>query len=135
MRQFPFQLGENHESVITVKTLVDGHPVLLALDTAASQTVIDLNALLMMGYSIQDLGEAVDIETANGIMQVHKIRVKNLDALGLSRSDFEVLTYDFFEKGLLSEQDGVLGLDFFENTVLTIDFQGQFIVLKSTYSS
>jgi len=50
--------------------------------------------------------------------------------LGITRAAFDVLTYDFFEKGLVSEQDGLIGLDFFKNTILTIDFQKQFIVVK-----
>jgi predicted aspartyl protease len=123
MKRFSFDLEAKYDSVITVKAFVGKPPTLLALDTAASQTVLDLNLLLMSGYSLTDLGESVDIETANGFMQVRKVSLKMLNALGLTRTDFEVLTYDFLEKGLL-------GLDFFENTVLTIDFQKGFIVLK-----
>jgi hypothetical protein len=32
------------------------------------------------------------------------------------------MSYDFLEKGLLTDYDGVLGLDFFVGAVLTIDF-------------
>jgi hypothetical protein len=34
----------------------------------------------------------------------------------------EIVSYDFLSKGILSTYDGVLGLDFFSNTILTIDF-------------
>lgn len=129
MKKFPFHLNDD-EPVIIAEAVAERYEIHLAVDTAASQTVLDWNVLLILGYSSVDLGESVEIETANGIMQVHQIKIKNLDALGLSRPDFKVLTYDFYEKGLLSRQDGVLGLDFFQNTVLTIDFQRGFIVLE-----
>jgi hypothetical protein len=44
------------------------------------------------------------------------------NALDKEVSNFEVISYDFLEKGILSPYDGVLGLDFFEQTILTLDF-------------
>ena len=44
-------------------------------------------------------------------------------------TNFEVISYDFLEKGILSPYDAVLGLDFFEQTILTIDFIHQAIWL------
>jgi len=130
MKQFPFQLDTEYASVITVEALVEGHEILLALDTAASQTVLDLNVLMILGYSASNLGKPFAIETANGMMPVQMAKVKSLSSLGITRAEFDVLTYDFFEKGLVSDQDGLIGLDFFKNTILTIDFQKQFIVVK-----
>lgn len=122
MDKFPFRLGEQ-ETVIVVKALVEGYETQLVLDTAASQTVIDLNLLLILGYSPENFGEAVEVETANGIMEAWPVKIREIEGLGILLTGFEILTYDFFQKGLLSPHDGVLGLDFFKNTVLTIDFQ------------
>ncbi len=122
MKKFPFRL-DALETVIVVQAEVQNYEIRLALDTAASQTVIDWNVLLILGYSPNDLRDPVEVETANGILEAWRIKIRNLETLDLHRSDFEVLTYDFFEKGLFSPQDGVLGLDFFKNTILTIDFQ------------
>lgn len=124
MKKFPFRL-DTEETIIVLDADVEGYEARLALDTAASQTVLDWNVLLMLGYGPDDLPEPVEVETANGIMEAWPIKIREIKALGFSRIDFEVLTYDFFQKGLLSPQDGVLGLDFFKNTVLTIDFKKQ----------
>ena len=40
------------------------------------------------------------------------------------------MSYDFLEKGILSPYQGVLGLDFFEQTILTIDFINQEVWLQ-----
>ena len=129
MKKFPFSL-DTENSVIIVETFAEGYEIRLALDTAASQTVLDWNVFLILGYSPSDLGEEVPVETANGVLQTHRLKVKKLEALGHSYIDFEVLTYDFFEKGLFSLQDGVLELDFFQNTILTIDFIKMYISLQ-----
>ena len=42
-----------------------------------------------------------------------------------------VQVYDFLAHGILSDYDGLLGLDFFENTVLCIDMKNQTIEIKS----
>ena len=130
MKKFAFRLDDD-ESVIIVESFVEGYEIRLAIDTAASQTVLDLNVLLILGYAPLELGETVPVETTNGVIYAQRVKVVKLEALGLLRPDFEVLTYDFFEKGLLSLQDGVLGLDFFQDTVLTLDFKEMYIKLRA----
>lgn len=67
MKKFPFHLSED-EPVIIAEAVAEGYEIHLAVDTAASQTVLDWNVLLILGYSLADLGESVEIETANRIM-------------------------------------------------------------------
>ena len=43
-------------------------------------------------------------------------------ASGITRSNIEVCSYDFLANQVLSEFDGVLGLDFFETEKICIDF-------------
>jgi Aspartyl protease len=128
MRKFPFQLN-TLDDLILVEAYVNDYPLMLALDTAASQSVIDWNALHLAGCSVPkplEIEEMVSVETAAGVMEVPVYIVEQLNALGVNRKDFQVLTYDFLEKGLLSSYDGVLGLDFFRKQgVLTIDFLEQ----------
>lgn len=49
MKKYAFNL-KTDEDVIIIDSLIDNYPVRLAVDTAATQTVIDLNMLLMIGY-------------------------------------------------------------------------------------
>jgi hypothetical protein len=122
MNKFPFQLNTD-EDVILMAALIDDYEVQLALDTASTQTILDFNLLLMMGYTSKDGLEKVFLETANGVIEAQIFQIKTLDVLGVSRKNIEVLTYDFLQKGILSPYDGVIGLDFFFNGgQLTIDF-------------
>jgi hypothetical protein len=41
-----------------------------------------------------------------------------------------VQAYDFLAHGILSDYDGLLGLDFFENTLLCIDMKNYTIDIK-----
>jgi Aspartyl protease len=128
MRKFSFQL-HTLDDLILVEAYVNDFPLTLALDTAASQSVIDWNALYLAGCPVpkpSETDEVVSVETAAGIMDVPLYVVEQLNALGVTRKQFQVLTYDFLEKGLISPYDGVLGLDFFrQQGVLTIDFLEQ----------
>ena len=125
MRKFDFRLADD-DALILVEAYIKDYPLILALDTAASQTVIDWNALFLAGCPIpleKDLKNTVPVETASGIMDVPMFEIKDFNTLGISKTTFSVLTYDFLAKGLTSPYDGVLGIDFFrKQCVLTIDF-------------
>jgi Aspartyl protease len=125
MRKFDFRLPDD-DALILVEASIKDYPLILALDTAASQTVIDWNALFLAGCPIsleKDLKNTVPVETASGVMDVPIYEIKDFHALGLAKPNFPVLTYDFLAKGLTSAYDGVLGIDFFrKQCVLTIDF-------------
>ena len=107
----------------------------MMLDTGASRTTFDTTALCMAGYSVGDLTEKSAIETANGIVKVGVIQVGSLTALGHSVSNVSVQVYDFIAHGIISDYDGVLGLDFFENTKFSIDMIKQTIEVESLISS
>ena len=99
----------------------------MAIDTAASNTTFDINPLHMAVYPIGDVIETTLVETASGMMEVDIILTKTISALGHSVRGMKVQIYDFLKHGIISDYDGVLGLDFFENTVFTIDMKNQTI--------
>jgi hypothetical protein len=99
----------------------------MALDTAASCTTIDTTALYMAGYSIDKKLDTCAVETANGIIKVNIFEVKSLTALGRTVCSMPVQVYDFFAHGILSDYDGLLGLDFFKNSILCIDMKNNTI--------
>jgi len=103
----------------------------MVLDTAASLTTFDINALRMIYYPTGNLIETGQVETANGIVEVDIIKTDTISAFGHTVSGMKVQMYDFLKHGILSDYDGLLGLDFFKNTVFTIDMDEQTIEVKS----
>lgn len=131
MKKTPFILS-NPDDVILLKAMINIDEISLALDTAATHTVIDLNTLLMMGHQLSSVDESSTFafETSNGIINAQKLVVNTFTVLGITKHNYKVFTYDFLQSGVLSTYDGVLGLDFFKNSVLTIDFKNKWISIK-----
>lgn len=125
----PFSL-ETEESLILVPTFVEDEEVSLVLDTGASHTIIDLTKLLIIGYRLSDSIGTVQFETAKGVVDAYVFRIKYLKALGHTKTDLKICSYDFLGNSVLSEIDGVLGLDFLNNTELWISFKKFLIDLK-----
>jgi len=99
----------------------------MVLDTGASRTTIDSTALYMADYKMNNMSETCAIETANGIVEVEVFEVHGLTALGHTKHRMSVQVYDFLAHGILSDYDGLLGLDFFENTAFCIDMKNNTI--------
>jgi hypothetical protein len=125
----PFSL-ETEESLILVPTFVEDEEISLVLDTGASHTIIDLTKLLIIGYRLSDSLGTVQFETAKGVVDAYVFKIKYIKALGHTKRDIKVCSYDFLGNNVLSEIDGVLGLDFFKDTELWINFKKFFIDLK-----
>jgi len=116
--------------IILVTVQLEGkYTFKMVLDTAASRTTIDATALYMAGYAIGNALETSTVETANGIVEVSIVEVDSLTALGHTVRRIPIQVYDFLAHGILSDYDGLLGLDFFENTVLCIDMNNSTINL------
>jgi hypothetical protein len=99
------------------------YPLSLVLDTGASHTVIDLNMLLITGYNKSlRLNKEVKVQTANKIIDADKMIVDELRISDISIPNFEITTYDFLAQEDLLDYDGVLGLDFFKDSKMSIDF-------------
>jgi hypothetical protein len=121
---------EHDESLIIIQCQFPTHKVALALDTGASHTTIDLTAILIAGYDINDAIKTVQLETASGIIEAYVFRVVEFKALGITRQNIEICAYDFFAHQVLAEFDGVLGLDFIGDYKICIDFKKSFISIQ-----
>jgi hypothetical protein len=91
------------------------------LDTAASCTTIDKNVVIIEGIK---LGKRVKInrnETSKGMLDIDVFLFDSVSAFGITRYNVEVQVYDFLEQGILSNYQGMLGLNFFEGTKFAID--------------
>jgi len=110
--------------IILVNVQLNGkHTFIMVLDTGASRTTIDSTALYMTGYKMANMSESCTIETANGIVEVELFEVDSLTALGHTKRQMPIQVYDFLAHGILSDYDGLLGLDFFENATFCIDMK------------
>lgn len=121
MKTFYFEIDEDH-NVILVAALFDGYSVRLLLDTGASNTVIDLTTVILNGYEHNDNVGKVQIETAKGLIEARVFKIKELSSLSIRKTNLEIIAYDFIGNGIVSEFDGVLGLDFFKGRKICIDF-------------
>ena len=93
--------------------------VLLALDTGANVSVISQQVLTSIGYDLLSANDYRPVLTANGVVNVPLITLDKFSALGQHKSDFSVLCHSLPATAGI---DGVIGLDFLRNHVLTLDF-------------
>ncbi|MCL2073246.1 MAG: aspartyl protease family protein [Marinilabiliaceae bacterium] len=127
-----YQFNRDPESGMILVTvwLDDENELKMALDTGATRTTFDFNALHLAEYPVKDITEKGAIETANGIIDVGVFKVDSLSAFGHTKRNMKVQVYDFLAHGILSDYEGVLGLDFFENTAFRIDMKNQTIEVE-----
>ncbi|MDZ7881321.1 MAG: retroviral-like aspartic protease family protein [Saprospiraceae bacterium] len=121
---------ENDEKLIVIDCKVQKHKVFLALDTGASHTTIDLAALIIAGYSVSDALREVEMETASGVIKAYVFKIKTFLALDTILKDIEICSYDFLSYQLLTDFDGVLGLDFFKGMKFCIDMNESVITIQ-----
>jgi hypothetical protein len=104
----------------------------MMLDTGASNTTFDINALIVAGFPVGDIVGVNTVETAIGMMEVDVIETKVISAFGHTVCGIKVQMYDFYKHGILSDYDGLLGLDFFENTEFRINMKTQTIEIENS---
>jgi predicted aspartyl protease len=118
---FPFK-REPESGLIIVNIEIDGKFELkMVLDTGATNTTIDSNALYLLGYDLKDNIGKVEIETANGVIETEVFELRRFASLGQLKDKFQIQVYDFLAHGIFSEYNGLLGLDFLEGTKFCID--------------
>jgi predicted aspartyl protease len=91
----------------------------LLLDTGANTTVIAEAPMVAVGFDPSAPPGQVPVTTASAVGSAGLFIVPALAALGVVRSNFPILCYSL-PPGV--DLDGLLGFDFFEGHVLTLDF-------------
>ena len=126
---FPFK-REPESGLIIVSIEIDGkYELKMVVDTGATNTTIDSNALYLLGYDLKDNIGIVEIETANGIIETEVFEIDIFSSLGQTKNKFQVQVYDFLAHGIFSDYNGLLGLDFFEGTKFCIDTKLKIITI------
>jgi predicted aspartyl protease len=113
---------EPESGLILVNVEIDNkYELKMVLDTGATHTTIDSNALYLLGYNIKDSTGMVEIETANGIIETSVFEIKRFASLGLIKEQFQIQVYDFLAHGIFTDYNGLLGLDFLEGTEFCVN--------------
>jgi predicted aspartyl protease len=113
---------EPESGLLLVSIEIDNKYALnMVLDTGATNTTIDSNSLYLLGYNLKDNIGTVEIETANGLIITELFEIESFSSLGITKNNFPVQVYDFLAGGILSDYNGLLGLDFFEGTNFCIN--------------
>ena len=121
---------EPDSGLILVNIEIDNkYELKMILDTGATNTTIDNNALYLLGYDLKDNIGTVKIETANGVIETEVFEIDFFESLGLTKEKFQIQVYDFLAHGIFSDYNGLLGLDFFEGTKFCIDMKENTITI------
>lgn len=117
--------------LLIVNTEIDGkYQLNMVLDTGATNTTINSNALYLLGYDLKDNIGKVEIETANGIIETEVFEVGTFASLGETKNKFQIQVYDFLAHGIFSDYNGLIGLDFFEGKKFCIDTRSNTISIS-----
>jgi len=105
---------------VTVKVGNAIKKLFFALDTGATITLIDSDAMRKLGYTKANSTRTTHTVTASKTETVYEYNLDNFMALGLIRRNFKVISRTLpLGLGI----DGLLGLNFFKQKELTIDFR------------
>ena len=113
--------------LVTILGPVREATVRMALDTGASRTSLDRQIASELGFEVTRSTETARIATGSMYETVPVILAGRVEALGNHRVNLPILCKSL-PPGLTI--DGLLGLDFFRNQKLTIDFREGMIALE-----
>ena len=119
--KFPIN-RDTENGVFLVSITLDKNQLMnVLLDTGASTSTFDFTSMVMAGYDLRNPLDTAQIETGNGVVQVEIFEIREIAAFGIVRKHFPIQVCDFLTHGILSEYQGILGIDFFEGTKFCID--------------
>ena len=91
-----------------------------AIDTGASISLVDMDVLEAIGFSKEQCVQTIQTVTASRQETAYQFEIPNIKAIGLIKRNFKVISRKL-PVGL--GIDGLLGINFFKNKELTIDFK------------
>jgi predicted aspartyl protease len=130
MRKYKFRREPDSGLIIVGVEIDEKFELKMVLDTGATNTTIDSNALYLFGYDLKDNIGTVEIETANGIIETEVFEISSFSSLGITQKQFQIQVYDFLAHGIFSDYNGLLGLDFLEGTNFCLDTKQNLITIS-----
>lgn len=113
---------------VTVVGPIRVHRFRFLLDTGANRTSMRAEYLRLLGLQPENSSVRQRMRSATGSVLVLVVTVARLVALEHTREDFEIAAHD---PPAAVAADGLLGMDFFEGRVLTLDFARGHITLRA----
>jgi predicted aspartyl protease len=92
----------------------------LALDTGASETLVNWDIAVLLGYDPSASPTRRQITTGSGVEFAPEIPIERIEALGMERLQFPVLCHTLPPSAGV---DGLLGLDFLRGRRVVLDFR------------
>jgi len=128
MTKEKFEL-EQRAIIIPVYVEIDGiiNELEFIVDTGTPETLICEKAIRLMGYTPVDSIEDVSIQTVGGAAKAYRYIIDSIMSIGITKRNIKVISHKMPEDAGV---DGLLGLDFFENTRLIIDFKTAEIIVE-----
>lgn len=99
----------------------------LILDTGAALTVLSWSVLKVIGYDPAVAPERQETITANGVIEVPKLRLSSIAVGDAEVQDIEVICHDIPE---LAGIRGLLGLSFLKHFRTVIDYRGGYLEIS-----
>ena len=91
----------------------------MALDTGATYVLIPHHIAESLGYDPVSSGERIPLTTASGVEIVPLITLESISVLGKKVNDVKFVCHDLPPT---SHIDGLLGLSYFRNSRIKLDF-------------
>ena len=120
--RIPFTPGQ---PIVVAARINGGGTTQLILDTGAQGTVISPTALAALGVSHRNAVRG-SIKGVTGDANILAVRVESIEVQGARVGPLLVVSHD---AGLGSGHDGLLGRDFLDNFVITIDSASRIVIL------
>ena len=89
------------------------------MDTGATTTLINSQILDAIGFTEKNIIDNITFTTGSGKEKANLLKAKSINALGVKRANFKVISHQL---PITTYVDGLLGIDFFKEKKLTIDF-------------
>src|SRR5215470_5195882 len=120
--RIPFTPGQ---PIVVNARINGGGTAQLILDTGAQGTVISPNTLAALGVSYRNAVRG-NIKGVTGDASVLAVRIDSIEVEGALFGPLLVVSHD---AGLGAGRDGLLGRDFLDNFIVTIDSASRFVTL------
>lgn len=99
----------------------------LILDTGAALTALSWSVLRIIGYDPAIVPERREIVTANGVIEVPKLRVDSITIGDVEAQGMEIICHDIPE---LAGIRGLLGLSFLKHFRTVIDYRQGYLEIS-----
>ncbi len=113
---------DKEDSVFTVNCWYKNHQARLILDTGATQSIIDKNFLIIIGYDLSMPLDSKEFETAGGIIIAESHIKHDFKLCDMYFEEITFFTCDFLGFGLMTDFEGTLGLDLLKRKKILLDF-------------